>query len=224
MKKTTLLSCIFLVLGWTSTAFAFGQSLKPFDEIILSGNVSALLVEGAAENIEIKNDEDRLEVYVEGKVLKIKARDLMKYHKTPTIKVIITYKKIRSLKARAGASAYTNNPLKGDKLELKFSTGAFGEIELYQNALEVSVTEGGALKLEGEAAWQEAKVSTGGTISAYKLDCKNTIIKANTGGSAKVMAYESIEASANTGGSIAYKGNPQKVRTKDGFSGSIKEW
>ena len=69
---------------------------------------------------------------------------------------------------------------------------------------------------------QEAKAATGGTLSAYQLDSEKTIIKANTGGSAKVIALDSIDASANTGGSIAYKGNPKKVRTKDGLSGSVK--
>ena len=39
----------------------------------------------------------------------------------------------------------------------------------------------------------------------------NTIVKANTGGSARVMTTKSIDARANTGGSITYKGDPKKV-------------
>ena len=224
MKNITLLSFIILIATITNTGFAFSENLEPFDEIILFGNVSALLVEGEQEAIEIRNDEDQLEVEVIGHSLKVKTKNLIRYNKTPTVKIIITYKKVRTLKVRAGASAFSENPIKGDKLRLRFSSGASGEIIIDQNFLEVSVSEGGNLKLKGKTDWQEVKVSTGGTLSAYKLDCNKTVVKANTGGDVKLVAYESIDASANTGGSITYKGDPKKVREKDGFSGSVRSW
>jgi len=189
MKKFTSWICLLSFLTIATSVFADTNSLSPFDEIILSGNVSALLVEGEEESIEIKNDEDHLDFYVEGKSLKVKMPDLVKYNKTPTIKVIITYKKLRSLRARAGASAYTEQAISGDKLDLKFSSGASGEIEVVQNSLEISVSEGGDLELRGQTDWQEIKVATGGTLIAYKLKAANTLVKANTGGNAKVMTY-----------------------------------
>jgi hypothetical protein len=224
MKKIIQSLLVFILALNTSTAFALSKDLSPFDEIILSGNVSALLVEGTTESIDIKNDRDRLEVEVSGSTLKIKAKDLIKYNKTPTIKVVITYKTLRSLRARAGSSAYTEDAISGDKLELKFSSGASGELEVVQNSLEVAVSEGGNLKVKGETDWQKVKVATGGTFFAYKLDANNTVAKANTGGNAKVVAYKSIDASANTGGTIIYKGDPKKVREKDGFSGTVKSY
>lgn len=222
MKKFTSWIGLLSFLTFATPIFVKANALAPFDEIILSGNVSALLVEGEEESIEIKNDEDRLEFYVEGKSLKVKATDLVKYNKTPTIKVIITYKKLRGLKARAGASAFTEQPISGDALDLRFSTGASGEIEVQQNSLEINVSEGGDLELRGDVEWQEIKVATGGTLSAYKLKALNTVVKANTGGSAKVMTTESIDARANTGGSITYKGDPKKVQRKDGLSGTVR--
>lgn len=224
MKKCSFWIALLSLLVVTNTAFASTKALSPFDEIILSGNVSALLVEGDEENIEIRNDKDRLDVYVDGKSLKVKATDLVQYNKTPTVKVIITYKRLRSIKARAGASAYTDNPINGDKLDLRFSSGASGEIEVAQNSIEVSVSEGGDLELEGTTTWQEVKVATGGMLSAYRLKADNAIVKANTGGNAKVMATESIDARANTGGSITYKGDPKKVQRKDGLSGSVRSY
>lgn len=224
MKKIThwvvLLSCLTIA----TNLFAFTKSLSPFDEIILSGNVSALLVEGEEESIDIKNDADRLDFYIDGKSLKVKATDLVQFNSTPTIKVIITYKKLRGLKVRAGASAYTDDSINGDALELRFSTGASGEIEVMQSSLDINVSEGGNLKLSGQTDWQDIKVATGGTLSAYKLNARNSIVRANTGGSAKIMTTESVDARANTGGSIIYKGDPQKVQQKDGLSGTVKSW
>lgn len=222
MKKTICWLVLLAVLSITTTAFA--KSLSPFDEIILSGNVSALLVEGEEEGIDIKNDDNRLDFYVDGRALKIKAKDLVQYNKTPTIKVIITYKKLRAIKVRAGASAYTQDAISGDQLELRFSSGASGEIEVQQNSLEVGVSEGGNLELRGSTGWQEVKVATGGTLSAYKLEADNTVVKANTGGRAKVVALESIDARANTGGSVTYKGDPKKIQKKDGLSGTVRSW
>lgn len=224
MKKITQWVVMLSLLTITTSAFAFTKSLSPFDEIILSGNVSALLVEGEEESIDIKNDGDRLDFYVDGKSLKVKATDLVQFNSTPTVKVIITYTRLRGLKVRAGASAYTDNPINGDKLALRFSSGGSGEIEVDQSSLEVNISEGGNLKLSGTTDWQDVKVATGGTLSAYKLTASNSIIKANTGGSAKIMTTESINARANTGGSITYKGDPKKVQEKDGLSGSVKSW
>ena len=224
MKKITFWIVLLSLSIITNDSFAFSKSLSPFDEIVLSGNVSALLIEGETESIEIQNDKDRLDFYVEGKTLKLKAKDLIQYHKTPAVKVIITYRKLRTIKARAGASAFTETPIKGDQLELRFSSGASGKIEVMQNSLEVTVYEGSDLILSGATDWQEVKVATGGTLAAYKLDANNTVVKANTGGSAKVMATKSIDARANTGGSITYKGDPKKVQEKDGLSGSVKSW
>ncbi len=222
MKKLTSWISLLSFLTIATSIFADTKTLSPFDEIILSGNVSALLVAGEEESIEVKNDADRLDFYVEGKSLKVKATDLVKYNKTPTIKVIITYKKLRVLKARAGSSAYTEQPISGDKLDLRFSTGASGELEVAQSSLDINVSEGGNLKLRGETDWQEIKVATGGMLSAYKLEALNTVVKANTGGSAKVTTTKSINARANTGGSINYKGDPRKVQRKDGLSGTIR--
>ena len=214
---------LLLLLTIIQTNLLALNKIDPFDEIILLGNVSALLVEGTTESIDIKNDEDQLEYEVVGKSLKVKAKDLVKYNKTPTVKVVITYKTIRIIRARAGASVYSQNPITGDKIVLRFSSGASGEIEISQNSLEVNVSEGGNLQLKGKTQWQEVRVATGGIVSAYDLECDNAFVKANTGGSAQVTARKSIDANANTGGSIIYKGNPKKIKEKDGISGTVKK-
>lgn len=224
MKRIIQLSFVLLSMAVANTVSATAITLEPFDEIILSGNVSALLIEGETESIEIRNNEERLEYEIQGQTLEVKAKDLVKYNKTPTVKIIITYTKIRTLKVRRGATAFTENPIQGDKLELRFTSGASGELEITQNTLEVGVSEGANLKLRGTTDWQEIRVATGGVLAAYKLDCNKTVAKANTGGSAKVVANVSINANANTGGSITYKGDPKKVREKDGFSGTIKSY
>jgi len=181
-----------------------------------------LLVEGEHGGISIKNDAEHIEYGVEGQTLKIESKNLIKYKKIPTIKIIITYNKLRSLKARAGASMHTDNVIEADALNLRFSSGASGELTIDTKALEVGVSEGSHLTLSGTADFQEAKSVTGGNLVAYQLDSREAIVKTNTGGTAKLMVLERITATAKTGGNISYKGKPDKVKINNGLSGSIK--
>ena len=224
MKKTMQWSLICLLFIATGIATISAQNLPPFEKILVTGNVSILLIEGTADSMDIKNNAELLEYEVEGQTLKLSSKNLIKYNKQPTIKVAIVYQQIREIKARAGASVYSDNTIEGEALQLRFSSGASGELTITAKTIEVGVSEGGTLELQGLTAFLDAKAVTGGTLSAYDLDSQSTVVKTNTGGSAKVMAYESLDATAKTGGSIAYKGEPKKVRTKDGLSGSIKEY
>ena len=106
-----LLLCLTTILG--------AQSLPTFDRIVLTGNVSALLIEGDQENMEIKNDADQLEFEVEGRVLRITSKNLIKYNQQPTAKIIITYTQLREIKARAGASIYTQQTIEADAISLR---------------------------------------------------------------------------------------------------------
>jgi len=208
----------------TSIATVTAKNLPPFEKILVTGNVSILLIEGPAERMDIKNNAELLEYEVEGQTLKLSSKNLIKYNKQPTIKVAITYQQIREIKARAGASVYSDNTIEAEALQLRFSSGASGELIVSTKSIEVGISEGGTLELQGVTNFLEAKAVTGGTLSAYDLDSQSTVVRTNTGGSAKIVAYEDLDATAKTGGSIAYKGAPKKVRTKDGLSGSIKEY
>lgn len=221
LMKKFLISTIYLFVG---ILCLHAQSLPSFDRIILTGNVSALLVEGDQENMEIKNNREELEFKVEGRTLKIISKNLVKYKQQPTVKIIVTYTTLREIKARAGASIYSQQTIETEALSLRFSSGAVGELSVETQSLISSVSEGGSLELQGITNFHEAKSVTGGTLLAYDLDCEDVMVRSNTGGSAKVQANNSIDATAKTGGSISYKGDPRKVRAKDGLSGTIKSY
>jgi len=222
MKKITPWLIAVLILITANLELFAQQGLVPFDKIILTGNISALLVEGEHGGISIKNNAEHIEYGVEGQTLKIESKNLINYKQIPTIKIIITYNKLRSIKARAGASVFTDNIIEATTLNLRFSSGASGELTIDTEALEVGVSEGSHLTLSGIADFQEVKSVTGGNLVAYQLDSKEAIVKTNTGGSAKLMVYERITATAKTGGNISYKGTPEKEKINSGLSGSVK--
>ena len=124
MKKITLGLVALLILITANLELTAQQALVPFDKITLTGNISVLLVEGEHGGISIQNDEEHVEYGVEGQTLKIASKNLIKYKKVPTIKIIITYNKLRAIKARAGASVFTDNIIEAAALNLRFSSGA----------------------------------------------------------------------------------------------------
>ena len=89
MKKSMQSSLICLLFILTNIATINAQDLPPFEKILVTGNVSILLVEGPTESMDIKNDAALLEYEVEGQTLKLSSKNLIKYNKQPTIKVAI---------------------------------------------------------------------------------------------------------------------------------------
>ena len=145
MQKIIIPAFLLIISSISLTA----QSLPPFERLILTGNISVLLVEGEQENLDIKNDAEQVEFKVEGRTLNIIAKDLIRYNKTPTVKLIITYTTIREIKAHAGAAVYSEQVLEIDALKLKFTSGAVGEITVHTQTVTTSVSEGGTLELSG---------------------------------------------------------------------------
>ena len=134
----------------------------------------------------------------------------------------MTYTTLRGLKANAGAVVYSDEPLNGDKIDIKVTSGARVDMDIQVNALEANITEGGMLELAGTVESQNVIVGTGGQYHGLDLDCARTYVRASTGGQATVVAKESLDASANTGGTVEYSGDPDERYTKSLLAGEIR--
>ena len=227
MNKTTLFSLLFCFL-LSNVVFAdnYVEPVSPFDEIILSGNIDVLLVEGTEESVEVRNKEEKISISVSGGVLKVKRKKPLKIkeYKQDPIQVLINYKVVRRVKASSGSSVTHRSVISGDQLVLDFNSGAHGAFDVDLGNLEVKVSEGAQLKVQGTTVSQNSKVATGAGFSAYRLDCERAYVKSSTGAEAKIVATELLEAKASTGGDINYKGNPRKVKIKDNLGGNVNEY
>ena len=72
MNKTTLFSLLFCFL-LSNAVFAdnYVEPVSPFDEIILSGNIDVLLVEGTEESVEVRNKEEKISISVSGAAMSV---------------------------------------------------------------------------------------------------------------------------------------------------------
>jgi len=200
------------------------RSIGPFNEIVVSGKLDVLIVQGDTEEVivyEEGHSEGQVNISIRGNTLKLNLLDgWLKGDRRIPVKII--YKDIHKIRVLAGAELQSDNTIIADQFEVKANSGAEVELKLEVGNLEGSAAEGAVLKLYGQAETQYVTASTGGEYNAEALSCVNTHVKANTGGEAHVVATKFIDANANTGGEIRYSGNPEEKYTRSNLAGDIR--
>ncbi len=222
-KQSLLFSFLFILVASLSSQAERSYTIEPFDELHAAGRVNIVLEPGEVEEVLIRDEEEHVSVEVRSGVLYVKRKDRWKpknYKKG--IDVVVRYQKLRRISGDAGAEVSSAYPLvTSDALRLAFGSGAQADLEVNLEDLEVNVGEGSQVELEGFTQELTAKASTGGVLEAGDLQCKRTYVRANTGGQAKVVALEHLEANANTGGIISYKGDPEKTYISNELGGKV---
>lgn len=197
----------------------------PFDGIYVTGNIEVKLERGTENQVELYVDGmpyDKVSVKVQRDILRLRVLESWLY-RDEVIKAYITYTKLDNLRANAGATVESEELITTDDFEVRATSGARIELSLELSDLEASASEGGMLILEGNAQEQDIQVSTGGEYDGFGMDSARTYVRANTGGQAEVVALEFLEASANTGGSIYYKGEPETTHIKTVIAGEVTQ-
>lgn len=198
--------------------------LDAFDAILASGNLEVVLIPGDVERavIEISGaPKDELSVKTVRGELRINYLNTLIY-KNFEVKVTVWYKSLRAVRGNAGARIGSETGITADRLELRAGSGAQVELNVETRSLEAYASEGGLLRVGGKAETQDANATTGGRYEAFRLDCRNTYVRASLGGQAEVVALKKLEATAHTGGSIEYQGDPEQSDVRHIISGDIR--
>jgi len=222
MKNVLLIFSI--LLASVSMLSANSISVDPFNEIRVWGNLKVILMESEDERVNVEHGLNDVDISVENGVLRVK-RDKPLHidsYDSPAIEVVIEYQKIYGLRAAAGAHVKNAQKIVGDQLWLEFVSGAQGKLVVEVNDLDIKTASGAELKLSGKTYSQRTKVATGGILRANNLLCQRTYIKSTTGGQAKIVATETIEAKATTGGMIDYEGDPERIEISDSLGGDVR--
>ncbi|MCI5082654.1 MAG: DUF2807 domain-containing protein [Saprospiraceae bacterium] len=221
--KKVCIPVLLLLFGYSQNYAQ--QTLETFDKISAIGDVEVILTQGETESIELEVEgmsKEDVSVEVEGGALKIRILKALLY-KDVEATAYVTYTNLRAIRASAGARIECKSVVEGDQIEFRASSGSWINAEVKANVVETVSTEGGILRLNGSATSQNTTVSTGGQCECEEMETKRAYIKANTGGLARIFVTESLEANANTGGSVRYRGEPQKIETKELISGGVEK-
>lgn len=224
ISRVVLITLFLLLVALAKMNAQSSRGLSPFDGISVFGNFEVVLEAGTEDKATVYAgdiDEDKINIFVKQGTLKIQMSTPNQL-KHDQVKVVVTYQELRKIRAQAGARIYGKEIIQTDNIYIKAASGGRVELDLQVEALEADATEGGVVELGGFAKIQRLGANTGGQFDGYHLEGERVYAKAGTGGSIRANASESIDAAANTGGTIEYKGDPKEKNTRTVF-GDIRK-
>ncbi|MBL6445194.1 DUF2807 domain-containing protein [Fulvivirga sp. 29W222] len=200
------------------------RNVGSFHEIRTGQAIDVYLKEGAKESVRLEVKGISLEdvlTDVSGGRLKIHLASGR--HSHHVVKVYVTYVKLDHISASSASSVFSEGTIKGDRLEVNVSSAADVEVSINMNEVTVSVSSSGDLELKGRAKYLEISASSAGGVDAFDLESENVKVRASSAGGAKVVATKEIDARASSGGSIRYRGNPERSQTDSSSGGSVRK-
>jgi len=234
---TALLSFAFKIM--------FAQSViqvSHFDKVIVSPHIEVTFIEGNEEKVIIENStvsEDKINIKVNGKTLRIYLDDAKEVDKTETINengnkvkrpvytgtvvsATVIYKTLEELSVRGEETFVCKSVLKGEKFRLKI----YGESEVYLNEVSLEelrttiygesnlVIKAGSVKEQKYIAYGES------TVNSLAINNNTTKITVYGESNFQLNVSDEIKLTAYGEASVEYKGNP--TITKGLHFGEIK--
>lgn len=169
------------------------RNVGSFHGIKSSAGIEVFITQSDKEELAVTASEKELlgkiETIVEGGILKISRKNDWNFwneYKNWHVKVYVSYKTLNSLHVSSGSSV--SGTVKTDMLD-------------------VDVSSGGTIKINGSAKTLTIESSSGGDFSSYDFSADMCSAKASSGGSIKVTVAKELSAKASSGGEVKYKGD-----------------
>ncbi len=138
-----------------------------------------------------------------------------------TKKVTVKMPVIDAIETGGGVSLTSTGVLKSDELIIKATSGSSIKMNIDAGKVTTESSSGSTIKLSGKVATLGTSSSSGSTIEAQNLMAENVTAQASSGSSTDVNALKSFNGQASSGGSLQYKGQPEKVEKHESSGGSV---
>lgn len=220
MKKIALVA--FLMLSQMNFAQKTTKNLGDFDQVKVFDRISAQLVSGNENKIEISGSrKDDVEIVNKNGELKVRMK-LGKLLKGDDITAIIYFKnEINTVEASEGSYVSSEATFKAIDFSVNSKEGAEIKLNLDTKKLKVKASSGGIVNVKGKATNQDIVINSGGIVKAKDLETSQTTVAVNAGGEADVNASDLVDAKTRAGGNITVYGNPAQVNKKNVIGGNI---
>ena len=225
MKK---LSLILLIIGLGVTVYAQNtdiRKLKAFTSLTVSEGIDVNLIKGASpqakitvRGIDLKDvltevSGDELKIHLDGHS-----------HNNVEVSIELTYVTLESINANSAADVKSSSVIEANTFKIKASSAADISLKLKVKQLDVDGSSAADILLSGYADIQTVDISSASDYKAFELISKSATISASSASDAKINVTEQLDASANSGASIKYKGNPDKVREHSSSGGDVEQY
>lgn len=219
MKK---LGLTFLLI----TTIAFSQTEKQvgtFSKVTAFDKIEVLLVKSTENKVVLKGAKSsEVELVNNSGELKIRM-SFGNLLQGDDVSATVYYTSIDAIEANEGSRISSNDTFGGLLFDIIAKEGSEVKIKLEVDKLKARTSQGSILKLEGNVAYADILVNSGGKYEAKNLLTKHTTITGNAGGEADVYATDLVDAKIRAGGNILIYGKPKQINQKVIAGGSIEQ-
>ncbi len=221
--------------------------LDGFSAVSVSAAIDVVYTQTAEYSVEVETSAElmpRIMTEVRDGVLRIYRENRDRTRRDRKDKKVVVYVSGPDMNAItvSSASSFTaKGEVKGGELSVEISSGgsveggfdcteAFMELssggyidgELRCGTVKIDSGSGATAKLRGKAGAAEIECRSGSYIRATDLICETVVVTASSGASAKVYVDRALDASASSGSSVEYAGNPSTVNDRSSSGGSVR--
>jgi len=225
MKKLLAIILLISITAYAQAQESQTRKISPFTGVKATEGIDVYLIKGEKESVRVEVTGTKLEniiTEVSGSYLKVHMRD-ERYRGHFDAKVFVTYVQLDKLSASSAGSIFSEGTIDANTLEISSSSAGNVEVTVSAGSVEVSASSAGEVELKGKTKSLVAEASSAGEIDAYDLEALKADVEAGSAGTIKVNATEELDAHASSGGSIRYRGNPDKSITDSSSGGSVKK-
>ncbi len=138
------------------------------------------------------------------------------------VKIQVFYTQLSELHALSGANIVAD--FLEPYLKLDFESGSIADFSFDGDVLNLESGSGSNITFKGKAGKVMIIGESGSIIDARELVANDCSIELGSGAQADIFASQNLEATASSGASITYFGNPKNIKTIEIESGaSIKK-
>ena len=201
------------------------RKLEKFTAISASEGIDVTLVKGSSYEAKITASGIEMEdvlTEVSGGRLKIHLDG--GNHRNIDVNVEVTFVSLNEIRASSAADIKSSSVIEADMLEIDASSAADIDLKIKVKELHVDASSSADITLSGTADKQNVDISSAADYKAFELVSKEGDISASSAADANVNVTESLYASASSGASVRYKGNPDKVKEHSSSGGDVEQY
>lgn len=205
------------------------RNLNNFSEIKVSSGIDLYLKMGSSEEVKVIADDDiiddlKTEVKDGSLHIYMKKNDWFNWGSgNKTRKVYVSVKQLESLHASSGSDVYCENTLKGEKLDVRASSGSDVKLDVIYKHFSIDASSGSDANVKGKVKFFDVEASSGSDVKASDLASVICNAKASSGSDISVNVSDEIYAKASSGGDIKYYGNPKLRDTDESSGGDVRQ-
>ena len=183
-----------------------------FDNVSVSNGFELILTQDSICNLRIETYENLYEyikVEIVDSTLQIYIKDGFRFFGCPKVKIYLSCNSLNDISCSGGGRINMENGWSGDKMNISISGGGRATGKLQMNTLEMDLSGGSRVGLDGKTEYLTISASGGSACDGESLESDICRISVSGGSRADLKINKNLEVEASGGSRVNYTGNPE---------------